>query len=92
MDRTPTCFLCGRPLGTRIEWHHPIPKSKGGRDTAPVHSICHRAIHASATNKELETRYASPEALRTHPEIAKFLAWVRDKDPDFHVPTRRRKG
>ena len=87
-----SCFLCGRPLGTRIEWHHPIPKSKGGRDTAPVHPICHRAIHAHLTNKELETRHASPEALRAHPEIARFLAWVRDKDPDFDAPTRRRKG
>ena len=90
--QTPTCFLCGRPLGTRIEWHHPVPRSKGGRDTAPVHPICHRAIHANLTNKQLETRYASPEVLRTHPEIAKFLIWVRDKDPDFHAPTRRRKS
>lgn len=86
------CFLCGRPLGARIEWHHPIPKSKGGRGTAPVHPICHRAIHANVTNKQLETRYASAEALRTHPEIAKFLAWIRDKEPDFHAPTRRRKS
>ena len=88
----PLCFLCGRPLGRRIEWHHPVPKSRGGRETEPVHPICHRAIHAALFNKELERGYASASALRAHPELAKFIAWVADKDPDFHAPTRRRKS
>lgn len=85
------CFLCGRPLGRRVEWHHPVPKSRGGRETAPVHPICHRTIHATLTNAELERRYAAAAALRRHPEIAKFLDWIRDKEPDFHAPTRRRR-
>ena len=86
------CFLCGRPLGARVERHHPVPRSRGGRETAPVHPICHRAIHAALSNKELERGFASGKALRAHPELAKFVAWVADKDPDFHAPTRRRKG
>ena len=86
-----TCFLCGRPLGSRVEWHHPVPRSRGGRHTEPVHPICHRTIHATFTNKELERTFASPDALRAHPEIRTFLRWVEDKDPDFHVPTRRRR-
>ncbi|HEX8667508.1 MAG TPA: HNH endonuclease [Allosphingosinicella sp.] len=86
------CFLCARPLGKRVQWHHPVPKSRGGRETVPVHPICHRAIHAALTNKELERGYASAAALRSHPEIAKFIAWVEGKDPDFHAPTRRRKS
>jgi hypothetical protein len=86
-----SCFLCGRPIGTRVQWHHVVPKSRGGRETAPVHPICHRTIHATLTNKEIERDYASAEALRAHPEIARFIHWVRDKDPDFHAPTRRRK-
>ena len=90
--QSPPYFLCDRPLGARIEWHHPDPKSKGGRCAAPIHPICHRTIHANLANKELETRYASPEALRTHPEIARFLNWIRDKGPDFHAPTRRRRN
>ena len=90
-DAREPCFLCGRPLGRRIERHHPVPKSRGGRGTVPVHPICHRAIHASLTNKELEKDHASAEALRAHPELAKFLSWVAGKDPDFHAPTRRRK-
>ena len=88
----PPCFLCGRALGKRVQWHHPVPKSRGGRETVPVHPICHRAIHAALTNKELERGYASAAALRSHPEIAKFIAWVEGKDPDFHAPTRRRKS
>jgi hypothetical protein len=86
-----TCFLCGRPLGRRTEWHHPVPKSRGGRETVPVHPICHRAIHAALSNKELEKDFATAGALRRHAEVGKFVAWVRDKDPDFHAPTRGKK-
>jgi hypothetical protein len=78
-------------LGKKVQWHHKVPKSRGGKETAPVHPICHRIIHATLTNKELERGYASAEALRAHPEIAKFVAWVSNKEPDFHAPTRRRK-
>jgi hypothetical protein len=56
-----------------------------------VHPICHRAIHAAIDNKALERGYASAEALRRHPELARFIAWVDGKAPDFHAPTRRRK-
>lgn len=85
------CFLCGRPLGRRIEWHHPLPKSRGGREIVPIHPICHRTIHATITNKALERDYFDADALRRHPGIARFIDWVQDKDPDFHAPTRRRK-
>ena len=85
------CALCGRPLGRRIEWHHVIPKSQGGRETVPLHPICHRAIHAAAGNKELARLYPTLEALRAHPEIAAFLRWIAGKPPDFHAPTRPRR-
>jgi hypothetical protein len=86
-----TCFLCGRPLGLRVEWHHPVPRSRGGRHTEPVHPVCHRIIHATFTNKELERSFASADALRAHPDIQAFLRFVENKDPDFHVPTRRKR-
>ncbi len=66
-----------------------MPKSRGGRETVPVHPICHRTIHKTLTNKELERGYSSPEALRAHPDIAKFVDWIGNKDPNFHAPTRR---
>jgi hypothetical protein len=68
-----------------------VPKSRGGRETEPVHPMCHRAIHRTFDNKALERGYATAAALRSHPELAKFIAWITDKDPDFHAPTRRRR-
>ena len=86
-----TCFLCTRLLGRKVEWHHPVPKSRGGRVTVPVHPICHRAIHAALPNKDLERSFSGAEALRAHPELAKFVAWVANKDPNFHAPTKRKR-
>lgn len=74
-----------------MEWHHPVPRSRGGRSTQPVHPICHRTIHAVFTNAELARDFATSDRLAAHPEIARFLAWIADKPPDFHAPTRRRK-
>jgi hypothetical protein len=30
------CWLCARPTGKTIVWHHPVPKSRGGRDVVPM--------------------------------------------------------
>ena len=87
-----TCALCERPLGARVEWHHLVPKSEGGRETAPVHPICHRTIHVTVPNADLARRYADPAALRALPDLARFLRWIADKPPDFHVPVRRARG
>ena len=54
----------------------------------PVHPICHRAIHANFTNAELARLPPEPAALATHPAMERFLAWIADKPPDFHAPTR----
>ena len=54
----------------------------------PVHPICHRAIHANFANAELARIGEDRETLLAHPAIAKFVAWVSDKPPDFHAPTR----
>lgn len=88
---TGPCWLCARPLGRRVEWHHPHPKSRGGRETVPVHPICHRAIHAHFSNAELARLSAEGTTLRQHPELRRFLDWIASKPPDFHAPTRRRK-
>ena len=87
------CALCGRPLGRKVEWHHAVPRSEGGRETVPVHPICHRALHAAATNADLARLAADAggtlDAVRALPPVARFVAWVSDKPPDFHAPTRR---
>jgi hypothetical protein len=85
------CWLCARPLGSRVEWHHPKPKSRGGRETVPVHPICHRALHATFTNHEL-ARLADDDKLPSaEPLMQKFLDWIAMKPPDFHAPTRGRR-
>ena len=88
-EKTEMCWLCERPLGSRIQHHHPVPKSKKGRETVPVHPICHKAIHGNFTNAQLARIGADLETLRADPGIAKFLAWIARKPPDFHAPTRR---
>ena len=85
-----TCWLCERPLGRRVEWHHPVPKSRGGRETVPVHPICHRTLHVTFTNHQLARMGAAVEDLRGDPAIARFLGWVANKPADFHAPTRRK--
>lgn len=88
----PRCALCNRLLGAKAEWHHVIPKSRGGREVVPVHPICHRAIHATLSEAELERDYPSMADLRAHPAIAKFLIWVADKPADFHKRTEPKGG
>ncbi|MDY8111059.1 HNH endonuclease [Fulvimarina sp. 2208YS6-2-32] len=85
------CWLCGRPVGRRVEWHHAKPKSRGGRDTVPVHPICHRTIHATFPNHQLARMVDDDVSLAERPEMAPFLDFIAGKPPDFHAPTRRRK-
>ena len=87
-----TCWLCTRPVGDKIEYHHPIPKSRGGRVMEPVHPICHRTLHRTLTNKQLEAIGADVAKLRADPEIARFIAWIANKPADFHAPTHKRRA
>ncbi len=86
------CWLCGRPLGRRVQLHHVVPKAKKGRETVKVHPICHRTIHAHFTNAQLVRLDGAREPVAAHPEIATFLEWVADKPADFHAPVRRKRG
>jgi len=81
------CWLCGRPLGRRVERHHPVPKSRGGRETVSLHAICHRVIHANLSNAELARMGSDAGMLREHPAIARFVYWIADKPADFHART-----
>ena len=64
------CPVCDRPLGRRVEGHHVVPKSKGGREVVDIHPICHRKIHKVFTNTEL-AGLGTIAALRGHPEIGR---------------------
>ena len=84
-----TCWLCARPLGRRVERHHPIPKSRGGRETVPLHPICHRAIHVNFSNAELQRLKPTADALLQNNALRRFVDWVASKPPDFHARTAR---
>lgn len=77
------CWLCGRPTGKTIIWHHPVPKSRGGRDVVPMHSICQQTLIANFTNSELQRHGMDVQALLDNPNVRKFVDWVAKKDPDF---------
>lgn len=82
------CPLCGRVLGTvNIDRHHLVPKTFKGREQFPIHKICHRKIHSVFTERELLHSYHTWEALRAHPDIQTFIAWVANKSPEFYVRT-----
>ena len=85
------CWLCRRPLGLAVEWHHPVPKSRGGREVVPLHPICHRTLHNRFDNAELARIGGDAQRLRDDAEVERFLRWIALKPPDFHAPTRRRR-
>lgn len=49
---------------------------------------CHDHIHAVLSEKQLAGEFSSKEALRAHPEIRKFVEWLRGKPPGFHPRSR----
>jgi hypothetical protein len=80
--------------GPSVDRHHWVPRREGGREAAPMHTVCLRKIHAVLSEREIAQGYATPEALRAHPEIATFLGWIAGKPPEFvspHRTTRRRR-
>ncbi len=87
----PDCWLCGRPCGETVILHHPVPKSRGGRDTVPMHPICQNMVITTFTNSELQRYGLDVDLLRIDPRIEKFLAWVANKDPDFNAALGKKK-
>ncbi len=84
------CPLCERLIPrTQRDEHHLVPKMKGGRLTVPMHRICHRQVHALFSETELAREFSTAQALLTHPEILKFVAWVKTKPDDFFERTKR---
>jgi hypothetical protein len=79
------CPVCGREMiaGPSVDRHHWQPKSRGGREAEPLHLICHRKLHSLFTEKELATTYATPEAVRQHPQMQTFIQWVRRRPSEF---------
>lgn len=88
----PACWLCERPCGGTVIWHHPVPKSRGGRDTVPMHPICQNMLITTFTNSELQRYGMDASLLRIESRVEKFISWVANKDPDFNAPLGKKKG
>jgi len=87
------CALCDRPIPPALrDAHHLVPKSRGGEVTVFMHRACHKQVHALFTETELARHYPSTQALRAHPEMARFIDWIADKPSNFNPPTRRSRS
>jgi hypothetical protein len=84
------CPLCNRPLppGPVSDWHHLVPRSRGGTERVRLHKICHQAIHAVLSEAELAREFSTIAALRAHPGLARFIAWVARRPPDYSDRSR----
>jgi hypothetical protein len=78
--------LCGRQLARPCNKHHLLPLSQGGKGTETVmlHKICHDKIHAVFTEAELKKLYNTIEQLQQNEEIARFIKWVRKREPEYY--------
>ena len=85
--------------------HHLIPRTRSHnkrtkrdvdravvRKTVGLCPPCHKQVHALLTEKQLEREYHTVEALRAHPDLAVFIAWIRTKPSGFRCPARRPVG
>jgi len=83
-----TCPLCGRIIvdPKDANRHHLHPLSRGGKNSEVVrlHRICHVKIHSVFTEKELELKYNSMDALLKTREMEKFVKWLKNKPPGFY--------
>jgi hypothetical protein len=91
-DPDPVCPLCLRPIPPDVPQsrHHLIPKLRGGKGgpTVLLHHICHKTIHKTLRETELARNVNTVEALRTHPDLAPFWAWIARRPPGFSGKTR----
>ncbi|MEM9346340.1 MAG: hypothetical protein AAGB26_06970 [Planctomycetota bacterium] len=101
-DTQPACELCHR-TGLELTRHHLIPRKRHRRRSAQVRfereemksriamlcRPCHSTVHAILTEQELEQSYNTIESLAKHPEIAKFVAWVRKQPLTRRIAVKR---
>lgn len=49
---------------------------------------CHKFLHRTFTNAELAAEYATTQALRQHPEVERFVRWLRTQPATRSVRVR----
>lgn len=96
----PCCALCGRSgSALKLTRHHLVPRSQHrktrcrrqhpDRDernrTVDLCRPCHGQVHAVLSEQELSAEYHTLDRLAAHPEVARFVEWVKDKSPDLRI-------
>jgi len=99
------CQLCERWV-SRTERHHLIPRArhrkKRNRKTFARQEVlermillcrpCHKMLHATLTEKQLEQEYNTLAAIAGHPAMRTFVKWIRKRHGDSGVAVRRTGG
>jgi len=72
------CPICGMPMidGPSVNFHHLIPKLKGGKETKMMHTICHGKLHSLWSENELRDQYNNIETILADERIQKFIKFV----------------
>jgi hypothetical protein len=87
------CALCGRVTRRGTTEHHLIPRTCHSNkwfkkrytrqqmlQTIQVCRDCHHAIHdLMPDEKDLGRYHSTIESLQAHPEISKYLAWIKKR-------------
>src|SRR5215813_740741 len=90
------CELCGRQVST-LTRHHLVPRTRHSNkrnkrdfDRADVKTRiawlcrpCHNHVHALFTEKTLEREFNTLESLLSHPDVGRFVEWIRTKPDGF---------
>lgn len=103
-DSVDSCGLCGRPV-SRLTRHHLIPRSRHRKKRVKRNftreqmqrvvllcPACHRQVHKTFTEKELELHYNSIEALLEHADIQRFVRWIENKPHGVARKAERNSG
>ena len=82
------CPVCDR-ITPRKYWHkhHLIPRSKKGSKKGTVKCCisCGKMVHKLFSNKDLAKKYDTVEKLLSHPDVQKWVEWIKRKPNDFSV-------
>ena len=107
MAKAKECALCHRWLCvTPLTTHHLIPRTRHGNKknkkdfsrkevrerTVELCQPCHDQVHTICFTKELERQYDTVEKLALHPEIIKFVAWIKEKPDGVRAAVRRKSN
>src|SRR5262249_40274854 len=105
MSEKAHCELCGRAVST-LTRHHLIPRTRHSnkrnkRDFSPEDvktriacfgRPCQNHVKALYPDKMLEREYNTLERLRSHPDVAKFVEWIRKKPEGFRPANQASAG